>query len=102
MRPSRSRWPSTKALSGTPVVDRELLLEIGCEEIPASWLPALTQQFGDAIVAQLRRLRLPPETPAETYGTPRRLTVRFARLADRQNDLEELVNGPPVAASFKP
>jgi glycyl-tRNA synthetase beta chain len=81
-------------------VDRELLLEIGCEELPAGWLPALTQQAGDAVVAELRGLRLLPEAPVETYSTPRRLTVRIARLAERQTDLEELVNGPPVAASF--
>jgi glycyl-tRNA synthetase beta chain len=83
-------------------VDRELLLEIGCEEIPASWLPDLTQQLGDVIVAQLRERRLPPEAPAETYSTPRRLTVRISRLAERQTDLEELVNGPPVSAGFRP
>jgi len=83
-------------------VDRELLLEIGCEEIPASWLPRLTQDVGEAVVAQLHAHRLPPEAPAETYSTPRRLTVRIARLAERQSDLEELVNGPPVSASFKP
>ena len=83
-------------------MDRELLLEIGCEEIPASWLPDLTQQVGDVIVAQLRERRLPPEAPAETYSTPRRLTVRISRLAERQTDLEELVNGPPVSAGFKP
>jgi len=83
-------------------VEREVLLEIGCEEIPAGWLPALTQQVGDAFVAQLRGLRLPPEAPAETYSTPRRLTVRITRLAERQTDLEELVNGPPLAASFGP
>jgi glycyl-tRNA synthetase beta chain len=83
-------------------VDREFLLEIGCEEIPASWLPGLTQQVGDTVVAQLREHRLPPESPAETYSTPRRLTVRISRLAERQSDLEELVNGPPVSAGFKP
>src|SRR5229473_3331553 len=83
-------------------MDRELVLEIGCEELPASWLPGLTQQIGEVIVAELRERRLPPEAPAETYGTPRRLTVRIARLAERQSDLEELVNGPPVAASFGP
>jgi glycyl-tRNA synthetase beta chain len=82
-------------------VDRELLLEIGCEELPASWLPGLTQQVGDVVLAQLRAHRLPPEAPAETYSTPRRLTVRVARVAERQTDLEELVNGPPVSASFK-
>ena len=28
-------------------MDRELLLEIGCEELPASWLPGLTNQLGE-------------------------------------------------------
>ena len=83
-------------------MDRELVLEIGCEELPASWLPGLTQQIGEVVVAELRERRLPPEAPAETYSTPRRLTVRIARLAERQSDLEELVNGPPVSASFGP
>ena len=82
------------------MLDRELLLEIGCEELPASWLPGLTQQIGEVVLAQLRTHRLAPESPAETYSTPRRLTVRIARLAERQTDLEDLVNGPPVAASF--
>jgi glycyl-tRNA synthetase beta chain len=83
-------------------VERELLLEIGCEEIPASWLPSLTHQIGEVVVAQLREHRLEPASPVETYSTPRRLTVRIGRLAERQTDLEELVNGPPVSASFRP
>jgi glycyl-tRNA synthetase beta chain len=82
-------------------MDRELLLEIGCEELPASWLPGLTNQVGEVVVAQLKEHRLPPEAPAETYSTPRRLTVRIARLAERQTDLEEVLNGPPVSAAFK-
>src|SRR6476469_1491057 len=85
-----------------PDMDRELLLEIGCEELPASWLPGLTNQLGEVVIAQLKTHRLAPESPAETYSTPRRLTVRIARLAERQTDLEELVNGPPVSAAFKP
>ena len=81
-------------------MDRELLLEIGCEELPASWLPGLTNQIGEVVVAQLREHRLPPEAPAETFSTPRRLTVRVARIPERQTDLEELVNGPPVSGGF--
>ncbi|MEQ1871762.1 MAG: glycine--tRNA ligase subunit beta, partial [Vicinamibacterales bacterium] len=54
------------------------------------------------LIAQLNQQRLPPEAPAETYSTPRRLTVRIARLAERQSDLEELITGPPVSAAFKP
>jgi glycyl-tRNA synthetase beta chain len=83
-------------------MDRELLLEIGCEELPAGWLPGLTNQVGEIVDAQLRAHRLPPESPVDTYSTPRRLTVRVVRIPERQSDLEELVNGPPVSASFKP
>ena len=83
-------------------MDRELLLEIGCEELPAGWLPGLTNQVGEIVDAQLRAHRLPPESPVETYSTPRRLTVRIVRIPERQSDLEEIVNGPPVSASFKP
>jgi glycyl-tRNA synthetase beta chain len=82
-------------------MDRELLLEIGCEEIPASWLPGLTAQLGTQLGAQLKERRLLPEAPIETFSTPRRLTARIAKLAERQTDLEELVTGPPVSAAFK-
>jgi glycyl-tRNA synthetase beta chain len=81
-------------------MDRELLLEIGCEELPASWLPGLTTQLGDVVAARLVANRLAPETPAETYSTPRRLTVRIARVTERQTDLEEIVSGPAIAAAF--
>jgi glycyl-tRNA synthetase beta chain len=83
-------------------MDRELVLEVGCEEIPASWLPALTNQIGEVVTAGLKTHRLAAESPAETFSTPRRLTVRVARVPERQTDLEELVNGPPVSASFRP
>jgi len=82
-------------------MDRELLLEIGCEELPAAWLPGLTAQIGDIVASQLRGHRLAPESPVETFSTPRRLTVRIVRIPERQIDLEELVNGPPVSAAFK-
>lgn len=83
-------------------MDRELLIELGCEEIPASWLPALTQQVGDATSVRLKEFRLESEAPVETHSTPRRLTVRIAHVAERQADLEELLMGPPVSAAFKP
>ena len=81
-------------------MDRELLLEIGTEEIPASWLPGLTTQIGHVLDAQLKEARLAIEEPIETFSTPRRLTVRSGRIAERQTDLEELVTGPPVAVAF--
>ena len=81
-------------------MDRELLLEIGCEEIPASWLPGLTAQLGNQLDARLKDLRLLPEAPIETFSTPRRLTARIAKLAERQTDFEEVVTGPPVSAAL--
>jgi glycyl-tRNA synthetase beta chain len=83
-------------------MDRELLLEIGCEELPASWLPALTREIGDVVAAELRERRLPPNAPIETFSTPRRLAVRVARVPARQTDLEELVTGPSAAAGIGP
>jgi glycyl-tRNA synthetase beta chain len=81
-------------------MDRELLLEIGTEEIPASWLPGLTTQIGTVLEAKLKDARLSSLDPIETFSTPRRLTVRSAHISERQTDLEELVTGPPVSAAF--
>ncbi len=83
-------------------MDRELLLELGTEELPASWLPGLTRQIRDGLAGALRAHRLPADAPVEGYSTPRRLTARIAKIAERQADLEELVTGPPVAAAFGP
>ena len=79
---------------------RELLIEIGCEELPASWLPSLTRQIGERVGAQLAAARLDCPRAPEPFGTPRRLIVRVAQVADRQTDLEETLTGPPVRAAF--
>lgn len=83
-------------------MDRELLIEIGTEEIPASWLPALTAGIGTTLEAQLTEARLLADAPVETFSTPRRLTARVAKIADHQTDLEELVSGPPASVAFGP
>ena len=81
-------------------MDRELLLEIGCEEIPAGWLPGLTAQLARHLDARIKEARLTTDAPAESYSTPRRLTARVAKLVERQTDVEEVVTGPPVTAAF--
>ena len=82
-------------------MDRELLIEIGVEELPASWLPNLDRQLRDVVDARLKELRLPPLAPIESFSTPRRLTVRIGKIAERQEDLEETITGPPTSAAFK-
>ncbi|MFB3854512.1 MAG: glycine--tRNA ligase subunit beta [Vicinamibacterales bacterium] len=81
-------------------MDRELLIEIGCEEIPASWLPSLTRQIGEHLAARLVANRLRPDAPVETFSTPRRLVAVVSRVPERQTDLEELLMGPPVSAAW--
>ena len=81
-------------------MERELLIEIGVEELPAAWLPGLTSQLAEKVDARLRAMRMPPDGPVETYATPRRLTARVGGMAERQTDLDETITGPPVAAAF--
>ena len=81
-------------------MDRELLIEIGVEELPAAWLPGLNRQLADRVTARLGELRIAPGAPVETFSTPRRLTVRLARIAERQEDLDETITGPPVSAAI--
>ena len=83
-------------------MDRELLIEIGVEELPAAWMPALTRQLAERLTARLNEFRIAPMAPVESFSTPRRLTARVAKIAERQEDLEETVSGPPVSAAFGP
>ncbi len=69
-------------------MDRELLLEIGVEELPAAWLPGLTKQLSEKVTARLVDMRLKPDVPVESYATPRRLTARVGRMPERQEDLD--------------
>jgi glycyl-tRNA synthetase beta chain len=81
-------------------MDRELLLEIGVEEMPAAWLPPLTQQLGARLQARLAEDALPMKSIVEVHSTPRRLTACVPDLVDRQEDREETITGPPVSAAF--
>lgn len=79
---------------------RELLLEIGCEELPASFVEAALRALPDLVHKKLNELRL-AHGSIRALGTPRRLAVLVAHVAERQPDLEEDVTGPPTKAAFK-
>jgi glycyl-tRNA synthetase beta chain len=81
-------------------MDRELLIEIGVEELPAGWMPRATEQLAARLEARLKEFRIAPGAPVESFSTPRRLTARVARIAERQEDLDETITGPPVSAAF--
>lgn len=73
----------------------ELLVEIGCEEIPAGWLPDLVGGFARHLQDALERERLGP-SPVRGLGGPRRFVAHAASVAARQPDREETITGPPA------
>ena len=81
-------------------MEPELLVEIGCEELPATWLPGLTAQLGDVLADRLSTWGLSDGCVVESFSTPRRLVARVARILDRQLERSETATGPPVSAAF--
>ncbi|HYT76949.1 MAG TPA: glycine--tRNA ligase subunit beta, partial [Vicinamibacterales bacterium] len=81
-------------------MDRELLLEIGVEEMPAGWLPGLTKQLAQKLETRLKEMRLAPDVAIEAFSTPRRLAACVGRMPERQEDFDETLTGPPVSAAF--
>lgn len=73
---------------------RELLIEIGCEEIPADWVEGLANGFETAVAEGLDRERLTAETVG-SHGTARRLVVHGSGIPESQPDQVREVLGPP-------
>lgn len=77
----------------------DYLLEIGCEEIPATMVAKGVEDLGAALVERLRAEGLAPGG-YRGFGGPRRLAVVVSDVPVRQPDRRELVVGPPVAAAI--
>jgi glycyl-tRNA synthetase beta chain len=79
-----------------------LLVEIGCEEIPARFLDGARDDFGKALLEALEEARLLPSQSrtGKWYSTPRRLTVWVPSVLARQPDRVEETVGPPVKVAF--
>ena len=76
------------------------LLEVGTEELPASFVDEALTQWRSRLPQTLQDHYLTP-TAIEFYGTPRRLAVLIKGLPLQQPDQEEEVKGPPAQAAFK-
>jgi glycyl-tRNA synthetase beta chain len=77
-----------------------LLLEIGAEELPSSFVDGALAALPKLVEDKLGSLRL-SHGAIRALGTPRRLAIIISDLAERQADLDEEVLGPPEAAAFK-
>lgn len=76
------------------------LLELGTEELPASFVRSSAQQWQRLVPATLAEQSLTNES-INVYATPRRLAVLVKGLPVQQLDREEEVKGPPASSAFK-
>lgn len=74
-------------------MSKDLLFEIGLEEVPARFLRAAMEQLQDKLVKWLDASRI-GHGEVTGYATPRRLAVWVQNVADKQEDVSEEVKGP--------
>ncbi|MCP4024491.1 MAG: glycine--tRNA ligase subunit beta, partial [Desulfobacteraceae bacterium] len=76
-----------------------LLIEIGCEEIPAGYIVPALNAFKDNLSAALSKARI-RHGSARILGTPRRLTLLIDDVADMQDAKTSVITGPPEKVGF--
>jgi len=80
-------------------MDRDLVFEIGTEEIPARFMSPALEQMANLAEQLLQDSRLQYQK-VNSYGTPRRLVLYITSLAPEQGELVQEIKGPPVKAAY--
>lgn len=83
------------------VEERDLLVEIGTEELPPKALKKLSEAFESEFCARLRKEGL-TYAESERFATPRRLAILVRGLSESQADKLIRRRGPSVSAAFQP
>ena len=79
----------------------DLLIELGCEELPPKSLPKLGHALFDGFLAQLKQAQLGFDASASrVYYTPRRLALLISAVVERQPDQVLERKGPALSAAF--
>ena len=78
---------------------KDLLFEIGAEEIPAGFMPNILGQLKQLAETKLNDAHLPFESIA-TYGTPRRLALIVRGLGDTSAEISERHKGPSASIAY--
>ncbi len=76
-----------------------LLIEIGCEEIPAGYIIPALNAFKDNILLALDKNRI-EHGEAHIFGTPRRLALMIDSVGDMQATNTSTITGPPEKVGF--
>ncbi|TCS78706.1 glycine--tRNA ligase subunit beta [Pectinatus cerevisiiphilus] len=80
-------------------MSKDLLLEIGTEEIPAHFMPAILKQLKEKAEAKFSELHI-DFAEVKTYGTPRRIALFIKELAKKQADISTEHKGPSIKIAF--
>jgi glycyl-tRNA synthetase beta chain len=84
-----------------PVEAADLLVEIGCEELPPKSLDALREALYAGIADGLQKQGIAFDAAnSRGFSTPRRLAALFRGVAARQPDQTQERRGPALAAAF--
>ncbi len=78
---------------------KELLLEIGVEEIPSSYIPGALRDLAEGAKRLFQEHRI-LFSHVRTLGTPRRLTLYIEELEEVQQPLTRVVVGPSKGTAF--
>ena len=78
---------------------KDLLFEIGAEEIPAGFMPNILGQLKTLAETKFNDAHLPFESIA-TYGTPRRLALIVKGLAFTSAEISERHKGPSASIAY--
>ncbi|MBZ4416614.1 glycine--tRNA ligase subunit beta [Myxococcus sp. RHSTA-1-4] len=78
---------------------RDLLLEVGAEEIPASFIGPALDDLKRVLTERMAEARL-KHGDVRVFGTPRRLAVWVKDVADAGEDVVKEVLGPSAKAAF--
>lgn len=78
---------------------KELLLEIGTEEIPAGFIPQALTDLENLAKKELETSRI-DFAGIKTLGTPRRLVLFIESVSEKQRDVETKKIGPAKQAAF--
>lgn len=81
--------------------NRDLLLEIGTEEIPSRFIPPAMREAARIAGEELKSERIVFER-IQAFGTPRRIAIMIRGVALIQEDMVEEFKGPAWSFSFDP
>jgi len=77
----------------------DLLIEIGCEDLPAASIQPLSQHLGKALYEVLNKAELCTKEP-QVFATPRRIAALWPDVGEQQPDQHIERKGPAVAAAY--